>query len=215
MGTGSAKRPISIDGEVFPVRQNLWTFLKCLQECDGKPFVMWIDAICVDQNNISERNQQVQLMSDIYSNASRVCVWLGEDPLGDLRLFETLRPENPWADWPQVKRKIRWMRERRRQAAIKSLLDNPYWRRAWIVQEFILARRVLVMFGVNGLMSFRDLYKWVFNNERRKEGHRTILPLVSSCKAGIGYDNPFASHRSSLWELLALNPDVVCSDPRE
>jgi len=40
---------------------------------------VWIDAICVNQDNLKERSQQVRLMSEIYSLAWRVVVWLGED----------------------------------------------------------------------------------------------------------------------------------------
>jgi hypothetical protein len=41
--------------------------------------VVWIDAICINQANIAERNQQVALMADIYSSCDRALVWLGED----------------------------------------------------------------------------------------------------------------------------------------
>ena len=153
-------------------------------------------------------------MSDIYSKAAGVCVWLGEDPQGDLRVFETTRLDSPDAIWSRVMRKIRWMRERRWQAAIKSLLDNPYWRRAWIVQEFIPAKRVLVMFGANGLMSFRNLFLWIQYDERGIDD-RKRLAMVTRCKAGIEFDNPLASLRPTLWELLVTNQDVACSDPRD
>lgn len=39
---------------------------------------MWIDAVCVDQENLEERSQQVQRMAEIYKLADRVVVWLGE-----------------------------------------------------------------------------------------------------------------------------------------
>jgi len=40
---------------------------------------VWIDAICINQDNLDERSQQVSLMTDIYSKARRVIIWLGED----------------------------------------------------------------------------------------------------------------------------------------
>ncbi len=39
---------------------------------------LWIDAVCIDQENFEERNHQVEMMDEIYSNAKRVCVWLGD-----------------------------------------------------------------------------------------------------------------------------------------
>lgn len=40
--------------------------------------VLWVDSICIDQTSTSERNHQVKLMGDIYSQAASVLVWLGE-----------------------------------------------------------------------------------------------------------------------------------------
>ena len=40
--------------------------------------VLWIDSICIDQTSIPERNSQVTLMSEIYRDADRVVVRLGE-----------------------------------------------------------------------------------------------------------------------------------------
>jgi ABC-type antimicrobial peptide transport system ATPase subunit len=44
-----------------------------------KPRVLWIDAICINQSSLSERSDQVALMSTIYSRANRNLVYLGED----------------------------------------------------------------------------------------------------------------------------------------
>jgi hypothetical protein len=41
--------------------------------------ILWIDAICIDQSSMDERNQQVELMGDVYSKARRVILWLGEE----------------------------------------------------------------------------------------------------------------------------------------
>ena len=38
---------------------------------------LWVDAICIDQTNVAERNQQVRIMGDVYEMAQRVLVWLG------------------------------------------------------------------------------------------------------------------------------------------
>lgn len=38
---------------------------------------LWIDQICIDQDNMIERSQQIQLMKDIYLNAQQVVFWLG------------------------------------------------------------------------------------------------------------------------------------------
>ncbi|KAH7327451.1 heterokaryon incompatibility protein-domain-containing protein [Rhexocercosporidium sp. MPI-PUGE-AT-0058] len=40
--------------------------------------ILWIDAICIDQSSLEERGHQVKLMGDVYSNAQRTWIWLGE-----------------------------------------------------------------------------------------------------------------------------------------
>ncbi len=43
------------------------------------PRVMWVDALCINQDDVIERGRQVQRMADIYRQASRVVVWLGPE----------------------------------------------------------------------------------------------------------------------------------------
>ncbi len=40
---------------------------------------VWIDAICINQNDVLEKNHQVAMMGEVYSGAAEVLVWLGED----------------------------------------------------------------------------------------------------------------------------------------
>lgn len=58
------------------VRQNLYKFLKSYRQTLKRKY-LWIDALCIDQGNIPERNHQVAQMTSIYSNAEEVIVWLG------------------------------------------------------------------------------------------------------------------------------------------
>ena len=50
--------------------------------------ILWIDAICIDQENIQERNEQVQLMRDMYQGALRVLVCLGEESADSARAID-------------------------------------------------------------------------------------------------------------------------------
>ena len=61
----------------FKVRPNLHAALQQLRLRD-RPKRLWIDAICINQEDNDEKNAQVSLMADVYSKATSVCVWLGE-----------------------------------------------------------------------------------------------------------------------------------------
>jgi hypothetical protein len=66
---------ILLNGARFSARENLWQYLRTFQPNEDEFF--WIDQICVDQENIEERNHQVEFMGDIYHEASEVVIRLG------------------------------------------------------------------------------------------------------------------------------------------
>ncbi len=67
---GSEEDPmiLEIDGHQLSVRNNLWQALKQLRPKEGKR-IMWVDALCIDQENNKERNHQVEQMSKIFAQA--------------------------------------------------------------------------------------------------------------------------------------------------
>jgi hypothetical protein len=67
---------IVIDKMLFPVTANLEAALRRLRRPD-EPRILWVDAICINQQDSAERSQQVGLMKRIYSQASNVVIWLG------------------------------------------------------------------------------------------------------------------------------------------
>lgn len=77
-GDCTRSREILIDGRPLPITANLYAALRDLQaeSCMGDT-VVWADAICINQEDFSERSAQVRLMRDIYHLASTVRVWLG------------------------------------------------------------------------------------------------------------------------------------------
>ncbi|KIM93592.1 hypothetical protein OIDMADRAFT_173176, partial [Oidiodendron maius Zn] len=138
---------IWIDAYKFPVTANLYQALQHLRQ-DVVRF-LWVDAICLNQENIQERNHQVKQMTMIYREAWRVIIWLG--PAGDysdraLEFIPTLR-------------RFRLRRQQRRRVfslkdvykALKSLeamakiCRRPWWQRVWIVQELASAKSEVVV----------------------------------------------------------------------
>jgi hypothetical protein len=72
------------------LRPNLAAALRHLRLRD-RVRVLWIDAICINQEDIEERNEQVKRMSHIYSSAYKVIAWLGEEKGGSKHAIETLQ----------------------------------------------------------------------------------------------------------------------------
>ena len=89
-GLGSASKEIHLNGCTFAVRTNLWSCLHYIRKYQKSPSAhcawryIWVDAICINPVNTEERNQQVQLMDRIFSQATEVSAWLGEDDSADM-----------------------------------------------------------------------------------------------------------------------------------
>jgi Heterokaryon incompatibility protein (HET) len=69
---------IILNDREFLIHQNLWWLLYHLRLAN-ETRKLWIDAICIDQASVKERNHQVGLMGMIYERAETVLVWLGRE----------------------------------------------------------------------------------------------------------------------------------------
>ncbi|EAT86265.1 hypothetical protein SNOG_06434 [Parastagonospora nodorum SN15] len=67
---------ITCNGKTLGITKNLYIALQAIRQPDRET-TLWADAICIDQDNVEERNEQIKLMATIYSSAKRVLVWLG------------------------------------------------------------------------------------------------------------------------------------------
>ena len=138
---------IVVNGNAFQVRRNLYQALKALKNRVTRPerrdklvparlnlvqsikprtAYVWADAMCINQENVNERNHQVQMMSKIYSQATSVWVWLGEQCRNALEILQ----QEKWDT-----------------NALDPFFHADYWLRLWTVQEFELAKEIVFMAG--------------------------------------------------------------------
>jgi hypothetical protein len=77
-GDASVQKPIRVNGIEALVTVNLEQALRRLRAHHAdEPLTIWVDAVCIDQDNMQEREAQVAIMGLIYSSCLNVCVWLG------------------------------------------------------------------------------------------------------------------------------------------
>jgi hypothetical protein len=138
-GDDADHRYIEVNGKGLRVRPNLYAFLLRRRK-DFKSKELWIDAVCIDQKNVKEKNAQVQMMVEIYRSAKEVLIWAGN--VGSrLRWVTGCHGVLPWS----------WMSEKLANAFPEDWLlpegldDNPYFGRTWIVQEITLGKRVSLL----------------------------------------------------------------------
>lgn len=136
---------IYVNGKAFPVTDNLGAALRRLRRRE-EARTIWIDALCIWQEGVFERNHQVSNMGRIYSQAEKVVVWLGDAEVPqswDARL---------WRDCPPVASPeyIPWMERVWQTDTLWRAIKHAYprwWTRVWTIQEVVLAKAVDVSFG--------------------------------------------------------------------
>lgn len=111
--------------------------------------LFWIDALCINQENIEERNSQVAQMRTVYLKAESVHVWLGLEEPNTTQAIDILNSlalsgmKDAPADVFESVGKFfvrNLLKDHALDGAWKvltSLYKRPYWKRLWIVQEFI------------------------------------------------------------------------------
>jgi hypothetical protein len=167
-GSPDLQHDIVINNSCFTIRQNLYNFLHSMCMQGRTQHLLWIDAICIDQESNTERNHQVAQMGTIYKSAEQVFVWLGPalndsdlvfDFIGHLNLpnLDTSSGRAAFSaltshEWHRVRSTIHERRHPEVQSgklvlAIRALCYRPYWSRVWIIQEVLLARHATVLCG--------------------------------------------------------------------
>lgn len=123
-GNGKPIKVIYLNGKAFSVRENLWFCLHHLcRDTDAIWDHLWVDAICIDQSNDLEKTAHVRRMDRTYRDAAVVSVWLG-------------LPGNRVVDEIAL-----WME------SMKDMANRPYWSRYWVIQEFLLAKHIVICCG--------------------------------------------------------------------
>ena len=138
-GDDGPQNEIMVEGWPCLVRKNLWQFLLEWRDATAVKIV-WIDALCINQNDLTERGRQVQLMGDLYRSAVRVLIWLGPSTVATDHAMEMLGT----AKIVEVQLSLLAGEE---SSALTDWCENPYWSRIWIIQEVLLARTALLLYG--------------------------------------------------------------------
>jgi hypothetical protein len=123
-GNPEEKLPIFLHKHRFDVTVNLYAALSRLRNHSAER-ILWIDAICIDQANQKEKEQQIQSMAKVYGRANRVVVWLGEASDDSDLALEEIRIASS-------EKSINSPDRERIQQAVLALLQRPWFRRIWV-----------------------------------------------------------------------------------
>lgn len=147
---------ILINGQKFYVQGTVYNFLQTLQASaeiqqrlqNGEYF--WLDAICINQNNIAETKQQTSNMHEIYKAARHVYAWLGISYDRSSLAMDFMSHLTPSTSPQEPVPSSQWWTQSHSEDQYWSLyylFNRPYWQRIWVVQEFLLARDTTLLCG--------------------------------------------------------------------
>jgi len=211
-------------GRTLQIRLNLWQALQHLR-FQSRPRVLWVDALCINQDDIQERNKQVKRMSDIYKASKTVLVWLGPEENNSKLALATLSylgqqieciTEGPIGRSPNAQ-EPHWYRtttslpyDNEIWTAITHLFRRLWFSRVWILQEIQLANKHAMVLVGNNEISWHHLRRAILGLDHRKNAPRELGECLKNALF-------IARNTASLCiePLLQHVKRLECKDPRD
>ena len=212
-----------------PVTQNLAEALSHLRYPD-RPRTMWIDAICIDQENDSEKSSQVAMMGEVFRRATRVIAWLGlatDTTTRALELIEEIGSQVKVASWTHRKLRPSTLAHTTSLSdnssplpysaydarCIADVINRPYFLRLWVRQEIGLATQASIHIGAystswdNFATTVLCLYSKRYTPDRFSELKRSkgLFDALFTCQP----------KRYKVTNLIYKLGNARCKDPRD
>ncbi|KAH7084888.1 heterokaryon incompatibility protein-domain-containing protein [Paraphoma chrysanthemicola] len=145
-GNANEIETIFVDGHLLTVRHNCFFALWQLR-FHKIDLAVWIDSVCIDQENNEEKSCQVRLMGSIYARAEITMACLGassqiRDVVDDIELFniDDIVDSHLHRAWQNL----------------STLANDPYFSRLWIVQELYHSKKIALLCGEE-ILVWQDL----------------------------------------------------------
>jgi len=158
-GSNNDMQEIICNESSIEVTRNLFDALHSFRQIDN-PIRLWVDALCINQDNYEERGRMVKTMTQIYRNALFVMVWLGNSTTSTslaVNLIKNLATNGPRLNLNDImKRSIPWSELEAvglpspldsQWEALDHFMSHLWFRRVWTIQEVSVAKNTVVACG--------------------------------------------------------------------
>jgi hypothetical protein len=192
---------------VLEVTQNCYSALRRLRNDSIR--CLWIDAICINQNDDNERSAQVRMMDRVFAMASRVIVDLGEETPGSRLLFDELVEADQ-----SNKLTGKYTRPRPSDKIIQELeclFRRPWFWRVWVIQEVIANPCVRIMCGTHQ-SSWDALEACDMGYAQTRVSMKEDPPIM---RINSPYQLQEYKLPDGLWRILLNTRSLTASDPRD
>lgn len=210
-------RTINCENKTIPVTPNLYNALLALR----KPVnlcLLWVDQVCINQQDSGEKSSQVQLMDTIYSKACRVVIWFSEEinAKADLvdqlnRVYGLLRTvalhvsevfrgvKSDDGSLASLGSEVENMPQAAWDALV-MLFESPYFTRVWMIQEVVLSKECWAMVG-GGLIEwdFIETMGSAIQSSGTRASGQIAFPLPARIRTHTRCLGKMVSIRQRLW----------------
>lgn len=220
---------VIINDCTWSIGENLYAALKNLRSHEDR-FMIWVDALCINQLDTHEKNMQVPIMRDIYFNSRRTYIWLGPDDIWtsyafkeiELRAKGVRRHGNAsnvgWHQWRQIytgleeekpgiltriMRKLDFL-----SWAERSIFARPWFSRCWVVQEIATSKAATIICG-KYCINWSDMEMALQSGYINRYDDNEIYTLVSIRQRVLNSDT------TNLETLLWYTNTFQTADPRD
>jgi hypothetical protein len=196
---------------IIMVTRNCESMLRRLRSSDATRLV-WVDAICIDQGNIDERNAQVAMMGQIFQSARRVVIDIGEtSDSSDEALHAIMHCSEQTLYAMDLGLRIK--------DAVSKLYERAWFGRVWVLQEAFRSKEAVVLCGT-GLVPwsiFRPFRIWVDSRPAWETEHwHVALPSIVPPALTVGnHHSRTYTAREDLLSLLVKGSTCDATDPRD
>lgn len=201
---------MEIGSQWLAIGENLNAALLMLRNSDSARTI-WVDAICINQDDVNERNHQVHIMRKIYSNAASVIVWLGPESKSSRAAMDLIITCNQSSDDELLHGKENAL------MGLSDIFQRSWWKRIWIVQEAVVARELVIFCG-NYILPWSFISRVCVQIRRNEFSRDARSQLLRSS----GYRNFTALEgfrrehgTTSLTKYLKCTRDYEASDMRD
>ncbi|KAH8894311.1 hypothetical protein GQ53DRAFT_839926 [Thozetella sp. PMI_491] len=228
--------PLLCNGNNTHISTSLRDALRKLRH-KTKPRTFWVDALCINQEDIAERATQVLLMQRIYHQASEICMWLGREDKFAAAAFDLLAQLRVAAGRPAVGQDLYHSGAMQRLdlpvfpsapwEALVRLLERPYFRRIWIVQEMIASPLAAKLYcgGIRPLpwttilkaISFLTVSNWLVAIDASYGGQNTMSFVSITALVGMEWmkGSSTSEDRARLRRMALRTRRFEATDPRD
>ncbi|CAO2655011.1 Nn.00g117440.m01.CDS01 [Neocucurbitaria sp. VM-36] len=164
-GNSEDRRSINVEvvEEPVPITRNLYSVLHSIRLRDHER-TLWVDALCINQQDLEERGSQVSIMAAIFRQASRVLAYLGDywdscEPA--MEVMRQLGGDEDLHFFSHMEHGLnvngKGLESLELLEGLCNFLDTPWITRVWTVQEWAVAKEVTFLYGKFGISGNRVL----------------------------------------------------------